>query len=708
MQKTISKSTKTTKFIQFDGLTKENITEAVAAVDTFMSENGVDHLQRERFVLLLEDVLLDYAKLDSGARLRVITHRSYRKIIIRFRIRCESRNLLDDKQGYLQETILNSMETRPEWKYSRGENVLTYREKPLVPGLEALKYLFRYMGNEKKSFRTGILLRLLNILLLVTEPLLSALIITAFNGSDLKRIILIAILIAVVEAGSSLFTYIASLKLTKAYMLTRENMQTDLAKNMLKIKTEHIDVHSSGLFVQRLMNETDNVINGLDEVLLLATELLRLISLLVAFALVSPIMLLFAIILFAIYFFIVRAQSRVVTNGTRRLRVYTEKLNGFIVEMVKAHRDIKVHHCEDSFLQKAEENIYECTERTRELRNQSGKYIFGRGQFVAWTNLAYLILLVIMMAHYGMPPATALVLYNYNGKAYASARALSGATTSVYALLLAAERVYQILKSPDFAQEEFGQEKLETVQGDIDVRDVYYSYKVDGKPMPVLKGLSLHISPGETVALVGRSGCGKSTLLSLITRLHDPTRGSILLDGIEIKDLDQDSLRGNIGMVTQMPYLFNMSIRDNFAIVKKDVTDEEIVAACKTACIHDDIMNFSEGYDTVIGEGGILISGGQRQRIAIARCLIGDYPILFLDEATSALDNETQAKIQKAIEGMHGKTIIMIAHRLSTVVNCNRLFFIEDGKVLASGTHRELLETCPEYRGLYGEDAAGG
>ena len=316
------------------------------------------------------------------------------------------------------------------------------------------------MGNEKKSFRTGILLRLLNILLLVTEPLLSALIITAFNGSDLKRIILIAILIAVVEAGSSLFTYIASLKLTKAYMLTRENMQTDLAKNMLKIKTEHIDVHSSGLFVQRLMNETDNVINGLDEVLLLATELLRLISLLVAFALVSPIMLLFAIILFAIYFFIVRAQSRVVTNGTRRLRVYTEKLNGFIVEMVKAHRDIKVHHCEDSFLQKAEENISECTERTRELRNQSGKYIFGRGQFVAWTNLAYLILLVIMMAHYGMPPATALVLYNYNGKAYASARALSGATTSVYALLLAAERVYQILKSPDFAQEEFGQEKL--------------------------------------------------------------------------------------------------------------------------------------------------------------------------------------------------------------------------------------------------------
>ena len=174
-----------------------------------------------------------------------------------------------------------------------------------------------------------------------------------------------------------------------------------------------------------------------------------------------------------------------------------------------------------------------------------------------------------------------------------------------------------------------------------------------------------------------------------------------------MEKLDRDSLRGSIGMVTQMPYLFNMSIRDNFAIIRKDVTEEEMIEACKAACIHDDIMKFSEGYDTVIGEGGNLISGGQRQRIAIARCLIGDYPVIFLDEATSALDNETQAQIQKSIEGLQNKTVIMIAHRLSTVVNCDRLFFIEDGKVLAAGTHSELLQTCPEYRSLYGEETDG-
>ena len=305
-----------------------------------------------------------------------------------------------------------------------------------------------------------------------------------------------------------------------------------------------------------------------------------------------------------------------------------------------------------------------------------------------------------------MTPATALILYNYNGKAYASARAVSGAAASIYALLLAAERVYQLIESPDFAHEEFGNEKLAKVKGDIELRDVRYDYKSGYKHVPVLNGFNIHIRPGESVAFVGRSGCGKSTILSLIERLYEPDQGTILLDGVGVEKLDQDSLRGNIGMVTQMPYLFNMSIRDNFKAIRKDVTDEEIIEACKTVCIHDDIMKFTDGYDTVIGEGGIILSGGQRQRIALARCLIGDYPIIFLDEATSALDNETQAKIQQAIDRMEGKTVIMVAHRLSTVVNCNHLFFIADGKVLASGTHRELLEKCPEYRKLYGEEDA--
>ena len=693
-----------TKYRQFDSLSGENIAEAIAEIDVFMTENGVDRMQRERYKLLLEDALLDYAKKDSGARLRLITHRFYKRLLIQLRVRCERLNVIDEEQGTFREALLNGMAAKPKWAYHRGENILIYTEKVLVPNRDALKYVLQYMGDQKGNFRAGLLLRVLNMLVLVAEPLLSAMIITAFNGSDLNRIVLIAVMIAVLEAASALFTYIASRKLTKAYTIMQENMQVDLSKNLLKIRTEHIDEHSSGLFVERLTSETENVVNGIDEMLGVVTELVRLIGLLVAFALVSPIMLLFAVVLFAVYYFIVNRQSRAVAKGLRRVRIAREKLNGFVVEMVKAHRDIKVHHCEDSFILKARESISEYMGRKRDLQNQSNKYIFIREQFVAWTDLAYLIMLMIMMGSYGMTPATALILYNYNGKAYASARGVSGAASSIYQLLLSAERVYQLMKSPDFAHEEFGDEKLEKVQGGIEIRSVHYGYKHDGKTIKVLQGVDMRIEPGDSVAFVGRSGCGKSTILSLLTRLYDPQKGMILLDGVNIGKLDRDSLRGNIGMVTQMPYLFNMTIRENFEIIKQDVTDEEMIEACKTVCIHDDIMKFANGYDTVIGEGGILISGGQRQRIALARCLIGDYPIIFLDEATSALDNETQAKIQEAIEHMQGKTVIMVAHRLSTVVNCKRLFFISEGRVIASGSHSELLETCPEYRRLYGEE----
>ncbi len=313
-----------------------------------------------------------------------------------------------------------------------------------------------------------------------------------------------------------------------------------------------------------------------------------------------------------------------------------------------------------------------------------------------------------MITKHGMSPATALILYNYNGKVFASTRAVAGAADAFFRLLLSSERVYQLMESSDFSRESFGDKSLDAVSGDIALQNVRFSYHNKGfAPVPVIKNMNLHIPAGESVALIGRSGCGKSTVLSLISRLYEPNGGSITLDGANIATLDQDTIRNNIGMVTQAPYLFSMSLRDNFRLIKSDVTDEEIVDVCKTACVHGDIMNLPDGYDTMIGEGGAMLSGGQRQRIALARALLKDYPLIMLDEATSALDNETQATIRDAIENMHGKrTVIMVAHRLSTVINCERLFFIENGKILASGTHAELLEVCPEYRRLYAEEAS--
>ena len=306
----------------------------------------------------------------------------------------------------------------------------------------------------------------------------------------------------------------------------------------------------------------------------------------------------------------------------------------------------------------------------------------------------------------GMSPETALTLFNYNGKVYTCSQSISSFVDNIYGFRLCTERIYQLINGEDYGKELFGSEHMDHVEGDIRFEDVWFSYRQeDNRRISVLRGVSFHIHAGETVAFVGRSGCGKSTILSLMTRLFEPEKGEILLDGHELEDLDQDTIRGNITMVSQMPYIFNLSIRENLSVVKNDFTEEEMIKACRAACIHDDIMQFPQGYETIVGEGGVTLSGGQRQRLALARGILKDEPVIILDEATSALDNLTQSKVKEAIEQLSGsRTIILVAHRLSTVVNCDRLYFISGGKVLAEGTHQQLLESCIEYRQLYGEE----
>ena len=204
------------------------------------------------------------------------------------------------------------------------------------------------------------------------------------------------------------------------------------------------------------------------------------------------------------------------------------------------------------------------------------------------------------------------------------------------------------------------------------------------------------------MALVGASGCGKSTVFNLISKLYEAGEGTVRIDGEDIRELDEETIRGSLSVVSQNPYLFQLSIRENLRLVKPDMTEAEMRAACRMACIDRDIEAMPEGYDTHIDENGVNLSGGQRQRLAIARALLKDSRVLMLDEATSALDNMTQAKIQQAIANIRGeRTIITIAHRLSTVVHSDRIMVIENGRVLDQGTHRELLERCTTYRKLY-------
>ena len=241
---------------------------------------------------------------------------------------------------------------------------------------------------------------------------------------------------------------------------------------------------------------------------------------------------------------------------------------------------------------------------------------------------------------------------------------------------------------------------LRDVKGSIDVENVSFAYERDDTE--VLHQVNLHVRPGETIAIVGPSGGGKTTLCSLIPRFYDVLEGSIKIDGLDVRDVRQQSLHRNVGIVQQDVFLFAASIMENIRYGRPDATADEVLDAARRAEIYDDIMSMPDGFDTYVGERGVLLSGGQKQRISIARIFLKDPPVLILDEATSALDSVTEAKIQRAFDELaRGRTTLIIAHRLSTVRNASRILVIRDGLITEQGTHEELMRENGDYAQLY-------
>lgn len=261
--------------------------------------------------------------------------------------------------------------------------------------------------------------------------------------------------------------------------------------------------------------------------------------------------------------------------------------------------------------------------------------------------------------------------------------------SAVQVSFLAIERISAILQIQPKIYDEPNARKLEKVTKNITFENVWFEYNED---VPVLKGINIDVKSGTTVALVGNSGGGKSTIVNLIPRFYEVAKGSIKIDGINIKDITLESLRDNISVVFQDNFLFDGSIKDNILAGKEDASWEEIDKALKLAYLDDFVSELENGLDTYVGERGSKLSGGQKQRLAIARAFIKDSPIVILDEATSALDNKSEAVVQKAIENlMKDRTVFVVAHRLSTIVNADMIVVVNDGEIIESGSHEELL-----------------
>ncbi len=566
--------------------------------------------------------------------------------------------------------------------------------------IKNLKKVYDYGKEYRKNLYAFTIITLLFIFVSVIYPMFTAKQLTALTNEDYKGLIIATLIVFGFDILNGIKTLVIKRNTQIFFRGVFKKLQLAVSKEILKIKVKELDNNSSGVFIERLNEDCKELSHIFTVGMGNVTSILTNIGIFAAVFIINKMVFFFYIFAASCIAYLNIVKVRAVNKKDKELRRKREENMGLTAELVRGVRDIKMLNASSSFLNTLEKSINGVSEKVYAMRNTHMNYNFAITVVGSIFEVLLVFILIYLLINHKVTIGLAIVLYYYRSNILGNLMyAVANLLEELKDFNLSCNRVFSLLESKEFKKEQFGSKHLEKVNGDFEFKDVVFGYNKD---RTVLNKLSFNVKANETVGFVGKSGSGKTTIFNLLCKMYDIDDGEIKIDGYNIDTLDEDSIRGNITIISQNPYIFNMSIRDNLKLVKDDLTDKEMIEACKIACLDDFVNTLPNKYDTVIGEGGVTLSGGERQRLAIARAFIQKTEIILFDEATSALDNETQSKIATALNNLKREyTILIIAHRFSTIVNCDKIYYISNGKVIDSGTHSELLKTCNEYKHLY-------
>ncbi|MBQ3502417.1 MAG: ABC transporter ATP-binding protein [Clostridia bacterium] len=593
--------------------------------------------------------------------------------------------------------------------------------------------LGQYFAKYKIAILFYILVMLVASSSSIAITILSAKGIELITLSVFKKAIIYAFIVLGLSIFQRLMWFIANTLYIVYSNKIMSNLNYDLAKQSFKLNSKTFNDHDTGTFVMRIVNDPEQVVSKYADIIDIITEIITAFVMLVYILTLNSWIALIFVGVLIVGIICERYRVKLRRKNHKIVKKTQDKIHSLTTEIVRSEKDIKSLGLEQKLSEVSEENYV--AYRKAKFRHSMTDSLFGhwRNFFIDTITTLALILGIVFIDKGLLTLAAFMVIKSNSNSLYRLIWNAGFISNCIVDIKVSTERMFALFDEKEFVTERFGKTNLDVIKGNIKFKNVSYTFKeyeyedknkLDDdksnkqkklkkkskeKPKPklisenqVFKNLSFKIKPNSTVAFVGKSGSGKSTILNLMSKMYEADSGEVLIDGVNINKLNKQSLRNGISLVNQFPYIFDMTIKENLLLAKGDATDDEIIDSLTKASLREFIDSLPKGIETKVGESGIKLSGGQKQRLAIARALLRKSSIIIFDESTSSLDNFAQEEVKKSIDNLKGKsTIVIVAHRLSTIKNANKIFFLDSGEIVDSGTFEELFERNDKFRAMF-------